>query len=142
MPIPITKKTVVATYHHARQSDLDPTVEELRGWAQILDSNYSRILPREMAAHNLDPADPVLVDLCVLLAELTEDSGVLARARRGCAVVAGLIGGRAPFSDAAALAGAAGVRRRAPRTRGARKRATTRGKRKGASSRRRSSAPS
>jgi len=130
MAIQITNKTVVATYHHARQSDLDPTPLELQGWTQILQSNYERILPSEMVAQNLDPANTDLVDLALLLSELTEESGVLARARRGCAVVAGLQRAGTPFSDSAAMAKplAAARTARARRPGGRRSRKTSRGR--------------
>lgn len=113
MALPITTKTVVATYHHARQSDLDPTPDELRGWTLILQSNYERILPTEMVAQGLDPGDAALVDLALLLSELTHENGVVARARRGCAVVAGLQRAAVPLADVAAVAAVVRVRRAA-----------------------------
>ena len=132
MPIPITDKTIVATYHHARQSDLDPTPEELAGWTAILQSNYERILPAEMAAQGLDPANAAQLDLALLLSELTEESGVLTRARRGCAVVAGLLRARMPITPVgAARARPAGARAAKGRRAGARRpRARSRSRRR------------
>lgn len=91
MPLPITNRTIIATYHHTRQSDLDPTVEELRAWHTILQSNYEEVLPSEMLRNGLSPSNADHVDLALLLGELTEASGVIARASRGCKVVAGLL---------------------------------------------------
>lgn len=127
MPIPITTKTVLATYHHARQSDLDPTPPELQAWAQILQSNYEEILPREMVAQGLDPNNAAVIDLALLLSELTESSGVLTKARRGCAVVAGLQRAGGPIaSDAVILAAAAARVARKRRSPAKRTRKTTR----------------
>ena len=103
MPISITRKTVVATYHHARQSDLDPTPPELQAWDQILQSNYETVLPTQMTAHGLDPTNAGQIDLALLLAELTEESGIVSRARRGCAVVAGLLRAGNPLPAALAV---------------------------------------
>jgi hypothetical protein len=116
MAISITTKTVIATYHHARQSDLDPTPLEVQAWAQILESNYAEILPREMATQGLDPNNAAMVDLALLLSELTEASGVLTKARRGCAVVAGLqrAGGAVAGNAATLEASPARVSRRRP----------------------------
>jgi hypothetical protein len=140
MPISITRKTVVATYHHARQSDLDPTPPELQAWEQILQSNYETVLPTQMTAHGLDPANAGQVDLALLLAELTEETGIVSRARRGCAVVAGLLRAGNPLPAAMAVArrgGPAAARARAGKGR----RTSSRSSRSGRAGRSRSRKP-
>lgn len=109
MPLPITARTIIATYHHARQTDLDPTAQELRAWNQILQANYKQVLPAAMVQQGLPTGNPDLVDLALLLSELTEFPGVVAQATRGCGVVAGLLrsGAIADGSTPVGMAGAA-----------------------------------